>query len=136
MPQDDKQNGAEAKDKPLLEWAAALIGLLLTLALLGFIGWQAVKAPETKPPAIVVTAERVVPVQGGYVMEFVARNEGPSTAAAVQVEGTLKGGTEPVKSSVTIDHIPGQSERRGGLFFIQDPRGGQFEVRALGYARP
>lgn len=131
-----KRRDAKGQKKPPLEWAAALIGLIITLALLGFVGWQALTSPKNAPPAIVVTAERVMRVEGGYVVEVAARNRSPSTAADVQVEGTLGEGADAPKSNVVFPYVPGRSERRGGLFFTEDPRGKGLEVRALGYTRP
>lgn len=133
---DAKNRNAKGQKKPLLEWVAALIGLAITLALLGFVGWQALTPQTDATPAIVVTAERVVPVEGGYVVEVTARNMGGSTAADVQVEGTLGKGAGAPKSSVTFPYVPGQSERQGGLFFAEDPRKKGLEVRALGYTKP
>ena len=129
--------GQQDSGTPLLEWIAAGIGLLLTLGILGSISWEAVKGGGEAAPAIEVTVERVTPVAAGYVVEVRARNHSPATAAAVQIEGELdKGSAEPVTSSATIDYVPGESDRRAGLFFTDDPRAHKLEVRALGYAKP
>ena len=136
MANDGDERKSATGRKPLLEWAAASLGLILLLALLGFIGWQAVQAPNG-PPAVTVSTGRVSQVLGGYVVNVIARNPTSSTASQVEVEGTLdlKGG-EAETSSVTFDYIAGGSERKGGLFFSQDPRRHQLEVRALGYREP
>ncbi len=125
---------------PLLEWIASSIGLLLALAITGFIGWQAYRGAGTgnePPPAIEVRAERIVAAGGGWVVEFVAVNRSPSTAAAVLIDGRLsRGGRELASSQVSLDYVPGHSERRGGLFFTEDPQTHAVALRALGYARP
>ena len=132
----------EARDQsgsgiPALEWIASAIGLVLTLAILGSISWEAATGNGAEPPAIEVTVERVTPVAAGYVVEVRARNRASATAAAVQIEGELDtGAAEPVTSSATIDYVPGESDRRAGLFFTDDPRAHKLEVRALGYAKP
>lgn len=137
MGNDRDERGSGGQGKPLLEWGAALVGLILTLGLLGFIGWQAVQAPEQMPPVIAVSAGKVSQVPGGYVVEVTARNESPRTAAGVQVEGTIsQTGGKSQSSSISFDYVPGYSERKGGLFFPQDPRRHQLEVRALGYQLP
>lgn len=136
MADDESESGSDGKSKPLLEWAAALVGLVLTLTLLGFVGWQAVQAPEKRPPAVSVMAGWVSQVPGGYVVEVTAKNRSTSTAAGVEVEGTITRGGAKIASSVTFDYVPGHSERKGGLFFPQDPRAHPFEVRALGYSQP
>ncbi len=123
--------------KPIVEWGAAAIGLLLTLGILGYIGWQAVTGPSYAPPAIAVAPGRVSAYESGYVVEVVARNLSPSTAAGVEIEGKLMdGGREVAASTTTFSYVPGHSERRGGLFFSEDPRRHRLEVRALGYSRP
>jgi uncharacterized protein (TIGR02588 family) len=122
---------------PVLEWIAAAIGLILTLAMLGFIGWQAWKSTGEELPAIEVRIQRIVPAAGGFVAEFAAANLSPATAAAVQIEGELREGERVVATSqVTLDYVPGNSEQRGGLFFRENPQAYGFEVRALGYAKP
>lgn len=85
---------------------------------------------------IVVEAGKVTPFPGGWVVEVKAHNLSPRTAAAVQVEGTLRRGGSETKASATLDYIPGNSTRQGGLFLPEDPRSGTFEVRATGFARP
>lgn len=122
---------------PVLEWVSGALGLALALGLLGFIGWQAWSGPEGAPPAIEVRVERIAPAAGGHVVEFAARNLSPATAAGVQIEGELReGGRVAATSQATLDYVPGRSERRGGLFFEQDPRAHALRLRALGYARP
>jgi uncharacterized protein (TIGR02588 family) len=50
------------------------------------------------------------------------------------VEGELRKGEEQIELSHTeIDYAPAHAEKRGGLFFSQDPRQGDLRVRALGY---
>lgn len=130
-------NGRSSEGKPLIEWLAALVGLVLTLALLGFVGWQAISAPERMPPSITAKASEVTLTRGGFVVQIVVKNASPQTAARVEVEGTLtRDGSAAAKSSATFDYIPGNSERKGGLFFSQDPRSGELDIRTLGYAQP
>ncbi|WP_306752324.1 TIGR02588 family protein [Paracoccus actinidiae] len=127
-----KQDGT-----PVLEWISAAIGLVLTVAMLGFIGWQAWKHTGEEPPAIKVHVQHILPAGDGYVVEFVAVNLSPATAAAVQIEGELIEGERVIATSqVTLDYVPGNSERRGGLFFRENPQGYDLEIRALGYAQP
>lgn len=122
---------------PMLEWIAAAIGLLLTLGMLGVIGLEAVRGDGSRPPAVEASVERITPTAAGYVVEVRLRNLSSATAAAVQLEGALtRGNGEAATSSATIDYVPGQSTRRVGLFFGEDPRGQRLEVRVLGYSEP
>jgi len=122
---------------PALEWIASAIGLVLTLAIVGVIGWKAWQGTGSDPPVVEVRAERIVPAGGGWVVEFVAINRSPTSAAAVQIEGTIsRAGRELATSQATLDYLPGRSERGGGLFFDEDPRAQDLRIRALGYADP
>lgn len=122
---------------PLLEQVAAAIGLLLTLALLGFIGWQAWSGNDAGAPVVEVRAGSITRAGPGYVLEFTAENLSQTTAAAVQVQGELREGEQTIAiSQVTLDFVPGGSTRRGGLFFEQEPNAYHLELRALGYAQP
>lgn len=133
----NRRDEADRQSTPPLEWLASGIGLVLTLGMLGLIGWQAYRGTESQPPTISVAAERVVQTDNGFVVEVTARNHSPATAAAVEIEGALKqGGRTVATSKAILDYVPGNSERRGGLFFKEDPRPYQLELRPLGYAEP
>ena len=120
-----------------LEWTMALLGALIALALLGFIGWEALSGANDGPAILAVRAERIVPAQGGFVTEVKVENLSDSTAAAVQIEGVLKQGEAVVETSrATIDYVPGRGSRRAGLAFTRDPSGHRLEVRATGYQEP
>ena len=81
--------------------------------------------------------EDVQPAGDGFVARIAGVNASPETAAAVQVEGVLSRGGEEVESATaTLDYVPGHSEKRGGLFFAEDPREGDLRLRALGYQEP
>lgn len=127
----------KAPREPLLEWIAAGIGLVLTLAILVVIGREALSGETETTAAIEVRAMTVSQMPSGFVVEIVARNASGATAAEVEIEGVLKSGeTEVETSGLTLDYVPGHAERKGGLFFSKDPRSYQLEVRALGYQRP
>jgi uncharacterized protein (TIGR02588 family) len=121
---------------PLLEWIASGIGLVLTVAVLVVIGRQAISGGAAEVPDIEVGVSRIVPVSAGFVVEIVARNHSGGTAAAVEIEGSLGPGGAVETSGATFDYVPGHSERKGGLFFSEDPRRHMLEVRALGYKTP
>lgn len=131
-------SGEERRARPLVEWIAGGVGLVLTLALLGFVGWQAVSAPEQVAPAIAVRVTAISPQPGGgHVVEIAATNRSAQTAAGVEVEGTVTAADGQAETSTTtFDYVPGHSEAQGGLFFTADPAGGVLTVRALGYRRP
>jgi uncharacterized protein (TIGR02588 family) len=123
--------------EPLLEWIAAGLGLVLTLGVLGVIGREAIAGDAEEPPAIEVRAVSVRPLASGFRVEVVAANRAGGTGAAVAIEGELMSGETSVETSdFTFDYVPGHAERRGGLFFKEDPRKHRLELRALGYQQP
>jgi uncharacterized protein (TIGR02588 family) len=127
----------KAPHEPMLEWAAAGLGLVLTLWIVAVIGREALNHEAEQLPAIEVAVQRVAPTQTGFVVEFEAVNRSGGTAAAVAIEGALKAGEASVEtSSAVLDYVPGHSRRTGGLFFTSDPRLHRIEVRALGYQMP
>lgn len=123
--------------EPLLEWVAAGFGLILILGMMAVIGQEALRGDADQLPSIEVRAARIASTPSGYVVEIVATNRTGGTAAAVQIEGELMNGETSVEtSSLTFDYVPGHAERKGGLFFTEDPRRHRLEVRALGYQAP
>lgn len=84
-----------------------------------------------------MNVQRIVPSADGWLVEVAAQNLSAATAAAVQIEGELLDGERVIATSqVTLDYVPGNSERRGGLFFREDPQAHGLKVRAMGYAEP
>ncbi|TNC71620.1 hypothetical protein [Rubellimicrobium roseum] len=134
--EDGPERDEEPSGTPALEWIAAGVGAGLTLGLLAFLGWQAWLRTD-EPPVIVVAEGAVTEAAEGFVVEVTAVNLAAATAAAVEIEGVLRrDGTAVETSRVTLDHVPGRSERRAGLYFAQDPRRYDLDLRALGFAEP
>jgi uncharacterized protein (TIGR02588 family) len=64
-------------------------------------------------------------------------NAGDTTAAQLAIEGALKPPSgEEEKSEITIDYVPGRSERSGALFFKSNPVNSDLQIRPLGYEKP
>jgi uncharacterized protein (TIGR02588 family) len=127
---------AAAKQTPLLEWVSAAVGLALTLAVIGVIGWEALNADDS-PPAIVVERLAATRTASGYVLEVKVTNTGGSPAAQVAIEGELTpSGGEPETAEATFDYVPDHSTRTGGLFFESDPNAGALKLTAKGYVSP
>ena len=123
-------------ETPLSEWVVAILGMLLVAGSIGYLVYDAA-AGDTSPPDIMVHADSIQPVTGGYLVRIRAVNRGGATAAAVVVEGALKSADEEIEASeITFGYVPSHSERRGGLFFNEDPRGFELELRAKGYEEP
>ena len=118
------------------EWVAGAVGLVLVLGAIGFIAYNALTA-EPSVPAVTVEHVGTERNPGGYVVEFRARNSGPSTAASLTISGTLHdGSTEIERSEVMHDYLPPRGERQGGLIFQTDPVRHELRLAAEGYVDP
>lgn len=133
---DDAKDTDRRSKRPVIEWIVGGISLLITFGLIGFIGWNAMQGPLTKPQiSLHVTG---IEASGEfYLVEFKAFNHGDQTAADVAVEGHLSAqGQETEIKGTTLDYLPGQSHASGGLFFRSDPRKGNLRISAVGYQLP
>lgn len=120
----------------MLEWASAAVGLVLTLGVIGIIGWEALNADDS-PAAVRVESLGAQRTPTGYVLQVRVTNTGGSPAAQVAITGELTppGGVAET-AEATFDYVPDHSTRTGGLFFTGNPRDGALKLYAKGYASP
>jgi uncharacterized protein (TIGR02588 family) len=114
------------------EWVAAALGALLVAAALAVLLRSASVQGGDPVPRLAVLIDSVIPYDAGFIVRFRVRNEGGQTAARVLVRGVV--GAE--ESEMSLDFVPGRSERRGGLLFTRDPRQQPLVIRAVGYDEP
>ena len=116
--------------------ALTAIGLLLLLASIGYLAYDAVTEREEPPsPAIRITA--IEPQGDRFLVRVQVVNRTRATASALRIEGELRRGSEVVERSETeFDYLPGKSSREGGLFFRADPRTLQLVLSARSYQAP
>jgi uncharacterized protein (TIGR02588 family) len=123
-----------ATDK--IEWIIAVIGMAMLSVAFGFILYRAVTF-ESKPADLSVLIESVVRGEQGYRVDFLVKNSGTKTAAAVVIEGELsRGGQSVEKSNATLAYAPANSIRRGGIYFTHDPDQHELKIRAAGFEKP
>jgi len=141
MPDERAERDAEPKPQkekkpPIWEWIVAMIGLVLVVSAIGFMLYHAIKG-NSSPPVISIGVESVIPTGDKFLVTFRAVNHGELTAAGLTVEGELRNGAQSVETSMaTLNYVPSRSARRGGLFFVNDPRKFELKLRAKGYERP
>jgi uncharacterized protein (TIGR02588 family) len=138
MTEKDKntKNKKDSASVPILEWIVAALGLVLVASAVGFMIYRGLTKTNSLPK-IKIEVESIVPSDEKYLVTFRVRNEGDLEAAALTIEGELKNGEQSAESSdVTIDYVPSQSEKRGGLIFTKDPRAFKLEIRPKGYVQP
>lgn len=113
---------------PLLQWAMAALGAVITLTAIGIVVWEAVQ--PTAPPAL---SARIVAVQStaaGHVATVRVQNDGDETAAAVDIEGVLGDQT----TTASLDYVPGHGHAKAYLRFDADPRAASVSVK--GWSAP
>ena len=118
------------------EWAAAALGASILVFAIGYMAWYGLMH-TSGPPVIVVERAESVRLDGSYVVKVLVRNEGRSTAAAVEIEGTLMDGEESLETSTaTLDYVPENSQREAYLQFTRDPDTFDLKLRAVGASAP
>lgn len=126
---------ARKSQPPALEWITGALGALVFLGLIA-ITLTGALSPQT-PPAIKVEVVSIEQTAAGYMVQFKARNNGRITGAAVTVSATLeREGTVIEEREAQLDYIPGESFKKGGFLFKEDPRIGTLSIDANGYADP
>ena len=138
MTQDESSHTSDRSQGPaLLEWIAGAIGAAIIVGMIGTIGYQAMSADGAAPPEIAVELSSIRSSGNHYIVEIAAKNRSDATAAQVEIEATLtRAGREIETGRLTLDYVPGDSKVEGGIYFTEDPRSGQLELRPLGYSRP
>ena len=131
-----KEEKAKITDAPPWMWGIAVLGLILVLASITFMLYEAVGG-DSSPANVTVHVLTTQPTSSGYQVKFRAVNAGGSTVEGLTIEGTLRNGSEVLEISDTVlEWLPAHSERGGGLFFTADPRQYQLQLRAKGYEDP
>jgi len=114
--------------RPVLQRLMAAVGMLVALAVVVVVGWDALQS--ARPPALTARVVRVTTTEAGRVAEIEVVNAGSETAAAVDVEGVLGAET----ATATIDYVPGRGRATAFLRFDGDPRAARVAVK--GWSAP
>lgn len=131
----EPEQEAPPQQESVWEWIVAGIGFFLVAGIVGVLLYDSVQ-PKL-PPAVIVQAQAIRTVPGGYLVEFRATNAGGYGAAGVTIQGELLTGEEAVETSdASLSYLAAGSDAAGGLYFERDPSQFQLKLRALGYQEP
>lgn len=133
----ERASGHTAGDRPTAgEYVLGSLGAVLVVALLVFLGHQAVTVHRGGPD-LTATVSGITRVGDGWEVAFEVVNDGGRAVEEVQVRGTLttEDGTT-TEATAVLARVPAASSRGGALLFPTDPRAGQLEIRPEGYAEP
>lgn len=123
-------------EKNRLEWAVFGLGLVLVLATVGFLAWDAATGTGS-PPDLLVTLGAPEPRSEGWAVPVVVRNRGQETAEGARVEVVLElpdGGRE--EAELELAFVPRGSEREGWVQFLHPPASGRLTGRVTGFEQP
>ncbi|QBX37613.1 hypothetical protein E4M02_00410 [Brevundimonas sp. S30B] len=123
-----RKTKSAARPRPLLQGLMAVIGLVVTLGAIGVVAWEAMQPPA--PPLLSARIVQVQPTASGQVATVRINNDGPDTAAQVQVEGVL--GDEV--ATATVAYVPRRGHAEAYLRFDGDARQARVSVR--GWSAP
>lgn len=119
-----------------LEWAVFGIGLVLTLAVVGFLAWDAARSGD-EPPDLVVELGAPQPRTHGWAVPVTVRNLGEETAEGARVLVTLElPGGEKEEAEIDLPFVPRHSRREGWVHFLHPPASGRLSGRVTGYEQP
>ncbi len=131
-----KESDKKATAANFPEWIIAALGMVLLFSALGFILYRAVMS-ESRPASLSVSVESIERSDQGFRVDFTVSNSGSQTAAAVMIEGELtEAGRTVEKSNASLGYAPGNSIRRGSIYFANDPNLHEIKVRAVGFEKP
>ena len=119
-----------------LEWAVAVLGVVVVVGLVGYMVWYGAHA-ESGPPSFRIAHGPAAPAGERYLIAFEVINTSASTAASVHVVGRLELANGVAEERrVAFDYVPDGGRRSGGLFFLNDPREHATTLLVEGYSRP
>ncbi len=119
-----------------IEWLTGAVSSLLILAIIGWISYEAVNSTDT-PAELRVDIVAIEKTSAGWRVLFDLSNSGETTAASVEVRGTVADrGRLIEEAAVTFDYVAARSLAHGALIFSQDPNNHDFNIRAVGFTEP
>lgn len=126
----------EADDPHWLEWLTGLVSAGLVLALIGWLGWKALRE-VSEPPDLSVQVTDTEQAPRGFRVSFDVTNSANSTASSVTVRGELIREGLPIEAiEVMFDYVPAESAASGAMLFIHDPATAEMRLRATSFTDP
>lgn len=126
-------------DKPVknwLEWTVFAVSLVLVVAILGYLSWEAV-ADSGGPPDVVVELGRPRSSSAGFMVPVEVRNLGKGTAEGVRVTVILdRAGGRAESAELDVAYLPRESRRSGWVTFAGDPGEGRLRVGPIAFEVP
>ena len=132
----DDKVGAKRPASSRWEWVAAILGLVIVAAIVGYLVYFGV-SEHGRIPAIDIQVVDIHSTPAGHVVRFRVINRGGATAAALRITGELREGDTVLEDADTeLDYVPPHSERTANLVFKADPAKRILEIRPTSFTDP
>lgn len=131
-PDGSETHSGDGRDgKNLLEWGVVVVGVVITLGLIGFLVAQLV-TDGGEPPALRVALGTPHADSSTVLVPIEVTNEGGLVASEVEVEVC---GTGDACATVSFLYVPRRSSRKGQVGFLA-PVPDSLEARIVSYVEP
>ncbi len=125
----------EANEPHWIEWVTGAIAAMIVLAVIAWIGKDALMDSDTSPK-LTVNVLQTEKRGDGFQVSFEIQNDSSATASQVNIQGEIGAGSATERVETTLDYVPGHSKARGGMIFRQNPEGKSLVVRATSFSEP
>ncbi|WP_147482387.1 hypothetical protein [Paracoccus siganidrum] len=129
-----EEYGGKGSERPAVEWIFGLMSGCGVLALMAYLGYQALFS-SSRPPELVVSVIGVEQADGASIATFEIANHGDRAAAAVSVLAGTKV-SETAWRRVEFDYVAPRSVRRGAIAFPAAILSGDVGIEIGGYTEP
>lgn len=131
----ERGDTGERRSRSGAEWIVFAVACAILATVTALVVVAAIVDDE---PARPVVAQLGEPRAEGdqFLVDAEVRNDGDSTATAVEVVGDLTIGDETHSGTVTIDLLPGGATAAATFAFPEDPADGELVVRIGGFTSP
>jgi uncharacterized protein (TIGR02588 family) len=130
-----KRRSRDPEAFPVSEYIIAGIGFILIVAVLVFLGWEAITGTGS-PPRIVTSLEKMTVLSPGYIAHVSVRNMGEQTASHLRLRAQLTTGDTAEDHELLVDYLPPNSIRMIGVYFKNEPTAANLEIVPLSYQEP
>ena len=129
------ESGVTGDAPDVLERIASWASAALILALIVYLGWDALH-PDT-PAELEARVGATRRTRTAYETTVVVTNAGDQAARDVHLRVILEAaGVEPEEGEATLDWVPGHSRREAVVLFNRDPALGTLRAEVRGFQVP
>ncbi len=123
----DKAEGKQGKERTAAEWVTFSVSVLILLALVGLVIFQALTRGN-KPSTIKVEPmlQEVRQSEGAFYLPITITNDGDAAVGDVEIQMSLESeGSEPETIAFTVQFLAGGESQEETVVFSADPSQGE-----------